>query len=334
MTKISVIIKALNEEKNITRAIESSLAAVEPFGGEVILADSASTDRTIEIAKRYPIKIVQLENPAERCCGVGPQLGFQHSEGEYVYILDGDMELSKEFIALAISRLDQDPELAGACGFIDEKNASNFEFRGRMKRLHEQRVRADKDVVCLGGGGLYRRASLESVGYMSDRNLHGYEEYDLGVRLQGQGWRLLSMPEQSANHYSYSLGTMQMLWHRLKGGSFFSQGEMLRASIGSGYWPRPVREIRIVRYLIGVWAYWIAALAIIIIAQNVWLGWAAVLAGPLVLWAVLAYRHKSIWHGLYGTLVWHISAIGTLIGFLRSRKSPEARIASRVLSAC
>ena len=50
--RVSVIIKAFNEEKNICAAIESSLAAVAEMGGEVILADSHSTDRTVELASR------------------------------------------------------------------------------------------------------------------------------------------------------------------------------------------------------------------------------------------------------------------------------------------
>ena len=91
--RVSVIIKALNEEKRIAAAIESALHAIRTVGGEVILADSFSTDRTVEIAQAYPIRIVQLAHPEDRRCGVGPQLGYQHSRGEFVYILDGDMEM-------------------------------------------------------------------------------------------------------------------------------------------------------------------------------------------------------------------------------------------------
>jgi glycosyltransferase involved in cell wall biosynthesis len=80
--KVSIIIKALNEEQHIAAAIRSALHALEPFGGEVILADSASTDRTISIAEQYPITIVRLANPAERCCGIGPQLGYQFARGQ------------------------------------------------------------------------------------------------------------------------------------------------------------------------------------------------------------------------------------------------------------
>ena len=69
--KLSIGIKALNEEADIAAAIESALAAAEPFAGEVVLADSGSTDRTIEIARSYPVRIVQLANIGERCCGAG-----------------------------------------------------------------------------------------------------------------------------------------------------------------------------------------------------------------------------------------------------------------------
>ena len=46
--RVSIIIKALNEEKLIAETIESALRAVSRVGGEVILADSCSTDRTVE----------------------------------------------------------------------------------------------------------------------------------------------------------------------------------------------------------------------------------------------------------------------------------------------
>src|SRR4051812_12040542 len=102
MPTISVIIKTLNEEEHVAKAIGTSLAAIAPYGGEVIVADSGSRDRTTEIASRYPVTIVQLQNARERCCGIAPQLGFQHSRGDFIYLLDGDMELQADFVALAL----------------------------------------------------------------------------------------------------------------------------------------------------------------------------------------------------------------------------------------
>ncbi len=99
---VSIVIKALNEEECIEAAIRSALAAVEPVGGEVILADSFSTDNTIEIARSFPVTIVQLRNASDRRCGAGPQLGYQSARGKYVYILDGDMEMDSGFLPAAI----------------------------------------------------------------------------------------------------------------------------------------------------------------------------------------------------------------------------------------
>ena len=55
--RVSVVIKALNEERHIEAAIVSALAAVAAVGGEVILADSGSTDKTVEIARKFPIAV-------------------------------------------------------------------------------------------------------------------------------------------------------------------------------------------------------------------------------------------------------------------------------------
>ena len=77
--RVTVGIKALNEEARIGAALSSAVAAVQPVGGEVVLADSGSTDRTLEIAAGFPVRVVQLENSAERCCGAGAQLAFQHA---------------------------------------------------------------------------------------------------------------------------------------------------------------------------------------------------------------------------------------------------------------
>ena len=96
---VSIIIKAFNEERHIAGAIESALAALAGIGGEVILADGASTDRTIAVAERYPIKIVRLDNAADRSCGAGAQLGFQYSRGEFICLMDGDMRLRRPFVA-------------------------------------------------------------------------------------------------------------------------------------------------------------------------------------------------------------------------------------------
>ncbi|MBU2447005.1 MAG: glycosyltransferase [Bacteroidetes bacterium] len=55
---ISVVVTTYNEEKNISRC----LASVK-WADDIVLIDSFSTDRTIEIAKSFSVKIIQREYP-------------------------------------------------------------------------------------------------------------------------------------------------------------------------------------------------------------------------------------------------------------------------------
>lgn len=329
--KVSVIIKALNEEANIARAVESALRAVAPYGGEVVVADSASTDRTVEIAMRYPVKVVQLEDGSERCCGIAPQLGYQHCSGEYVYILDGDMDLDAEFVKTAIDLLEADPHLAGVGGFVPEMRAVNLQFRGRMKRVQQYRAKEPKDAKCLSGGGIYRRSSIESVGYFSDRNLKAYEEYDLGARLHLKGWRLVHLPMHAADHYSYMLSTLGLLWHKLRGGAYVSQGQIIRAAVENGYAGHMFRDIFVLRLSAAIWLYWLAVLIALVASPHQAAVGGAALFGIVCGIILVASRHRSLYSGIFSIVNWHLSAFSAVLGFVMPRRSPTARIASRIL---
>jgi len=111
---VSIIIKTLNEEKRIAEAVESALKALPGGKVEVIVADSGSTDRTIEIAQSYPIKIVQIEPPARASCGLGPQLGFQYSTQPYICLIDGDMTIEPDFLPAALDYLDKHPDVGSS----------------------------------------------------------------------------------------------------------------------------------------------------------------------------------------------------------------------------
>src|SRR5258708_27331972 len=152
---VSIIIKALNEERHIAAAIESALAALGEMDGEVILADGGSRDRTIDIALRYPIKIVQLSNIEDRSCGAGAQLGFQYSSGRYLCLIDGDMRLHTDFLPAALKFLEENPTVGGVGGFVIDRDIANLEFEQRTKR-HDPDRRAGP-VTRLNGCGVYRR---------------------------------------------------------------------------------------------------------------------------------------------------------------------------------
>ena len=330
--KVSVIIKALNERAGISRAVDSALAAVAVVGGEVVLADSASTDGTPQEASRFPIRIVQLAHPAERCCGIGPQLGYAHAQGEYLYLMDGDMVLEPGFLPRALAFLAQHPEVAGVGGRVVERHLESLEFRERHERAQRSEARrAPGPVDRLDGGGLYRRVAIEEVGYLSDRNLHSYEEFELAVRLRSRGWRLWRLPCDAVAHQGHRAPALRLLWRRWTSGYAWGIGELLRATAGRPGWRLVLRDLRELRLYIAVWGWWIA-LALVLLAAA-WDARAAqaFIALALLPWLGVSLRKRSLRRGTYAIAAWCVHAAGLARGVCRARRDPQAPIAVRIL---
>lgn len=330
--RVSIVIKALNEEANIAGAIESCLAALADVGGEVILADSASTDGTVQVASRYPVRIVQLARASDRSCGAGPQLGWQHSRGEYVYIMDGDMKLVPGFLEEALSFLAQHPEIAGVAGRVVELNTESLEYRERGERSEKLEAhRVPGQVDRLDGGGLYRRRAIEEAGYFSDRNLHSYEEFDLAVRLRSLGWKLWRLPFDSVTHYGHDAPPYQLLARRWRSRYACGLGELLRGAVGKPRMKLVTRGLRELRLYVAVLAWWAVLLSVPfwpLATDARAIAGAALFAAPF---AAMSWRKRSVARGVYSVVSWCVQAAGLVRGFLAPRQSPRALIPSLVL---
>jgi len=317
---VTIIIKALNEERHIDAAVTSALAAVaRADGGEVILADSGSTDGTVEIAARHPITIVQLRNRAERRCGIGPQLGYQRARGAYVYILDGDMEPQ------ALQAMAADPRLAGVGGLVEEASEASYQFRGRKRRGAEALAR---ECEWLDMGGLYRESSLRAVGYFSNRNLHAYEEMDLGLRLRAAGWKLRRIAARSVLHHGRTEGTWGLLARRWRSRYLDGAGELLRAALGRPWFWRAAATQR---HLFIALAIWLALVAGVFPWRfnHVVLYAALATLAALVLWRCVRTRHVG--DALFGQVVWQVTALAMVRGFIARPRDPRAAVEYVVL---
>lgn len=325
VVSVSIVIKALNEEKYIGACLTSAIAALKDMGGEVILADSGSTDKTIEIAAQYPIKIVQLAHLSERRCGIGVQLGYQFARGKYVYVLDGDMELEPGFLEQAIAALEQGPQLAGVAGLVDEYSDGSVQFRGRRARNFEG---TPGIIDWLDMGGLYRRAALESVDYISNRNLFAHEEKELGLRLVAKGWMLERLPVKGIRHHGHIEPTLPLLRKRWRSGYLFGAGQIIRSSIGAPYFARVVWGHKHLLMTLALYAWLITGL--IALPQNteiLWTWGAAIVAVSLQ----RVIRHRNVQDGLLCVLVWHVNAVGLVRGLFLKQVDPRLPVEARVV---
>src|SRR5271170_1726165 len=99
---LSVVIITYNEEANLGRTLESVTPLVCDGKGEIIVVDSGSTDRTVEIAKSFGAKVF-----VEEWKGYAAQKNsaIDKATGDWILSLDADEEVSegmREFLLLIL----------------------------------------------------------------------------------------------------------------------------------------------------------------------------------------------------------------------------------------
>jgi len=326
---VSVILKTLNEEARIGAAIESVLTALDGIGGEIIVADGGSRDRTLAIAAAYPVRVVQLEPAIRPSCGIGPQLGFQYSREPFICLMDGDMLLDPGFLPQALSYLEANPGTAGVTGHVEEMNDTSLEYIRRGRRVSPENATGAVDRM--NGGGLYRRAAVEQAGYLSDRNLHGYEEFDLGVRLRARGWTLHRLDRRFVRHFGHAINAYALLVRRWKSGYLRGVGELLRAALGKPQWRRLVQDLPELKLWAVVYVWLIAMIVLPFAMPSAALGLAADAALIAAAVGAMGLRQRSLSLGLYAVVAWLFHAAALPLGFLQARKAPDAWIESRIV---
>ena len=116
MPLISIIVLTKNEERNIGRCLKAifSQEADDPF--EVIIIDSGSTDRTLAIARQYPVRIHEI--PAhEFGHGRTRALGASLAAGELIVFTVADAwAADSHWLKQLTMNMDGDSRVAGVYG--------------------------------------------------------------------------------------------------------------------------------------------------------------------------------------------------------------------------
>jgi glycosyltransferase involved in cell wall biosynthesis len=122
---LSVVIITYNEEANLRRTLTSVQPLIADGKGEIIVVDSGSTDRTVEIANSFGAKVF-----VEKWKGYAAQKNFaiDQAANHWVLSLDADEEVSPKLAEEVIALLKTPSKPSGF--FIPRKNM----FLGRWIR--------------------------------------------------------------------------------------------------------------------------------------------------------------------------------------------------------
>lgn len=327
--RVSILIKALNEEGKIARCLAAAVREAATVGGEVILTDSLSTDRTIEIARRFPVRIVQFESIDDCNCGAATQLGYQFACGEYLYLIDGDMELQPGFITLALDYLKTNPAVAGVSGLIIDTQIRTPADKQRVAQYTS--ISGAVYVNSLGGGGLYRHSAIDSVGYLANRWLKACEEAELGMRLKSAGWYLIRLPVPAVTHTGHNESGLEMIFRLWRNGRMRAYGVFLRSALGHPWWWASVRQAW---FVFAAPTLYLATMAFSWLLVSVGVPtFMAVLVAVTLLWGLaflaLLIKKKKAADVMFAIVAWHLYTVAATLGFIERVADPRQPILAR-----
>ena len=102
--KVSICMIIKDEEKNLTRCLDSLVPILDSKLAELIIVDTGSSDNSIQIARKYTDKVYQHQwtnNFSEM-----RNISISYAKGEWIWIIDADEELENPEEAIEIIKQD------------------------------------------------------------------------------------------------------------------------------------------------------------------------------------------------------------------------------------
>lgn len=112
---VSIVIPAYNEEKYIAHTLTSiKNLEKDDFETEVIVVDPHSEDKTVEIAKSFGAKVIEIPHKG---IGYARQQGIKAAKGEIVAFTDADTLVPRDWLVRHVKTLKRDGVVCSWGGF-------------------------------------------------------------------------------------------------------------------------------------------------------------------------------------------------------------------------
>lgn len=206
---VSVIIPAHNAEATLPASLASVFGS-RGVGYEVLVVNDASTDATEAIARRFPCRVVSLEQNimSANCRNLGAEL----ATGGILVFFDADQLMTPDTLRQYAEALDAHPEADAVVGSLaPDTPMPGFFSRFKNFQHHHTHQTAEVEGATLASGlvAIRRSVFLALGGFEPAFAGASIEDIALGYRMRRAGHRIRFTPHIQIVHLkSYSLRSM------------------------------------------------------------------------------------------------------------------------------
>ena len=221
---VGVVVIGRNEGERLRRCLES----VTLPGMRVVYVDSGSTDGSLAAARAMGVDVVALDMSVPFTAARARNRGFRRlreleRDCRFVQFVDGDCELTPQWLARGATSLVSESRLAVVCGRLREKHPEMSVYNMLCDIEWDA---PEGEVMACGGIAMMRADAFDGVGGFRDDMIAG-EEPELCVRLRAAGWRIRRLRDEMARHDAAILRFGQWWRRSLRGGYSFALGASL-----------------------------------------------------------------------------------------------------------
>lgn len=200
---VSIVVPVYNGERTIEECIKSLLNLDYPKEKyEIIMVDNNSTDNTVEIMKRYPVRLLHEKKQGPYAAR---NLGIKNASGEIVAFTDADCIADKGWLRQLIKNF-KGATIAGVGGEILSYNPKTLveQYSDKsgilsQKIFFNSKFRGLKMPFIATANAAYKKGILNEIGLFDDSFLIG-GDVDLAWRVSSKGYRIVYAPKALIFH--------------------------------------------------------------------------------------------------------------------------------------
>ena len=187
MGEVTILITNYNYGQYVAEAIESALAQTHKC--DIIVIDDGSSDNSVEIIKKYPVKLIQKENE-----GISKtrNRGVEEAQTEWILQLDADDKLDPTFIEKTLELI-KEADIVGT--WQREFGEFNQDHPFIPDPTHEMFKQHNRINAC----SIYKKEMWKFLrGYdefLGGKPYQGYEDWDFWLRATWFGYKVKIVPE-------------------------------------------------------------------------------------------------------------------------------------------
>lgn len=208
MTEISIVIVSYNEEENIGRCLDSLLKLKYPKDSfSILIVDGGSCDKTVDIARSYPVKLLVLPGANVAKC---KNTALDMINVDYVAFIDADVIVDQDWLNGLVSTISMAEERVVAVGGPNLIMQDDYEmaklighvqqtFLGSGGSPQAYSINKMQEVISVSNCNSLYRYSIANK-FRFDEHFNIGDDLEVNFRLRLNGYKFIYVPSAIVYH--------------------------------------------------------------------------------------------------------------------------------------